>query len=83
MTNATWREMPTGNRDALEMTLDSLGWIGREHAAIVALCLATASSLDEEYTAAKSSSYLQALRMLRNSAPDGVAVDELETLMLR
>ena len=83
MTNATWREMPTGNRDALEMTLDSLGWIGKEHAAIVALCLATASSLDEEYTAAKSSSYLQALRMLRNSAPDGVAVDELETLMLR
>jgi hypothetical protein len=83
MTNATWREMPTGNRNALEMTLDSLNWIGKEHAAIVALCLATASSLDEEYTAAKSSAYLQGLRMLRNSAPDGVAVDELETLMLR
>jgi hypothetical protein len=83
MTNAGWREMPTGNRAALEMTLDSLGWIGREHAAIVALCLATASSLDDEYTAAKSSSYLQALRMLRNSAPDGAAIDELETLMLR
>jgi len=65
------------------MTLDKLGWIGNEHAAIVALCLATADSLDQEYTAAKSSSYLQGLRMLRNSAPDGVEVDALETLMLR
>lgn len=83
MTNGSWREMPTGNRNALEMTLDSLGWIGKEHAAIVALCLATATSLDEEYTAAKSSSYLQALRMLRNSAPDGVEIDALESLMLR
>jgi hypothetical protein len=83
MANASWRDIPTGNRDALEMTLDSLGWIGKEHAAIVALCLATASSLDDEYTAAKSSSYLQGLRMLRNSAPDGVEVDALETLMLR
>jgi len=80
---ANWRTMPTGNRKALEMTLDSLVWIGKEHAAIVALCLATASSLDDEYTAAKSSSYLQGLRMLRNSAPDGAPVDELETLMLR
>lgn len=83
MANASWRDMPTGNRNALEMTLDSLGWIGREHAAIVALCLATASSLDEEYTAAKSSSYLQALRMLRNSAPDHGDVDALEALMIR
>jgi hypothetical protein len=83
MTNASWRDMPTGNREALEMTLDSLGWIGKEHAAIVALCLATATSLDDEYTAAKSSSYLQALRMLRNSAPDGVEIDALESLMLR
>lgn len=83
MTNATWRDMPTGNRNALEMTLDSLGWIGREHAAIVALCLATASSLDDEYTAAKSSSYLQALRMLRNSAPDHGDIDALEALMIR
>jgi len=80
---ANWRTMPTGNRKALEMTLDSLVWIGKEHAAIVALCLATASSLDDEYTAAKSSSYLQGLRILRNSAPDGAPVDELETLMLR
>jgi hypothetical protein len=83
MTNATWRDIPTGNRMALEMTLDSLGWIGKEHAAIVALCLATASSLDDEYTAAKSSSYLQGLRMLRNSAPDGAPVDELEQLLTR
>jgi len=83
MANASWRDMPTGNRNALEMTLDSLGWIGREHAAIVALCLATASSLDEEYTAAKSSSYLQALRMLRNFAPDHGDVDALEALMIR
>lgn len=83
MTNASWRDIPTGNRKALEMTLDSLGWVGKEHAAIVALCLATADSLDQEYTAAKSSSYLQGLRMLRNSAPDGAPVDELETLMLR
>ena len=83
MTNSTWREMPTGNRNALEMTLDSLGWIGKEHAAIVALCLATASSLDDEYTAAKSSAYLQGLRMLRNSAPDGAPVDELEALLTR
>lgn len=83
MTNAGWREMPTGNRAALEMTLDSLGWIGKEHAAIVALCLATAASLDDEYTAAKSSSYLQGLRMLRNSAPDGAPVDELEQLLTR
>lgn len=83
MTNASWRDMPTQNRNALEMTLDSLGWIGREHAAIVALCLATASSLDEEYTAAKSSSYLQALRMLRNSAPDHGDIDALEALMIR
>jgi len=75
--------MPAGNREALEMTLDSLGWIGKEHAAIVALCLATASSLDDEYTAAKSSSYLQGLRMLRNSAPDGAPVDELEALLTR
>jgi hypothetical protein len=80
---ANWRSMPAGNREALEMTLDSLGWIGKEHAAIVALCLATASSLDEEYTAAKSSSYLQGLRMLRNSAPDGAPVDELEALLTR
>ena len=83
MTNASWRDMPTGNRNALEMTLDSLVWIGKEHAAIVALCLATASSLDEEYTAAKSSSYLQALRMLRNSAPDHGDIDALEALMIR
>lgn len=83
MTNASWRDMPTQNRNALEMTLDSLGWIGKEHAAIVALCLATASSLDEEYTAAKSSSYLQALRMLRNSAPDHGDIDALEALMIR
>jgi hypothetical protein len=83
MTDATWRDIPTGNRMALEMTLDSLGWIGKEHAAIVALCLATASSLDDEYTAAKSSSYLQGLRMLRNSAPDGAPVDELEQLLTR
>ena len=83
MATGTWRDMPTGNREALEMTLDSLGWIGREHAAIVALCLATAGSLDDEYTAAKSSSYLQALRMLRNSAPDGVEVDALEALLTR
>jgi hypothetical protein len=83
MTNASWRDMPTGNRNALEMTLDSLGWIGREHAAIIALCLATATSLDEEYTAAKSSSYLQALRMLRNSAPDHGDIDALEALMIR
>jgi len=80
---ANWRNMPAGNREALEMTLDSLGWIGKEHAAIVALCLATASSLDDEYTAAKSSSYLQGLRMLRNSAPDGAPVDELEALLTR
>jgi hypothetical protein len=83
MTTANWRSMPAGNREALEMTLDSLNWIGREHAAIVALCLATASSLDDEYTAAKSSSYLQGLRMLRNSAPDGAPVDELEALLTR
>jgi hypothetical protein len=80
---ANWREFPTGNRKALEMTLDKLGWIGSEHAAIVALCLATASSLDDEYSAAKASSYLQALRMLRNSAPDGVEVDALEALLTR
>jgi len=83
MTTANWRSMPAGNREALEMTLDSLVWIGKEHAAIVALCLATASSLDDEYTAAKSSSYLQGLRMLRNSAPDGAPVDELEALLTR
>jgi len=83
MTTANWRNMPAGNREALEMTLDSLGWIGKEHAAIVALCLATASSLDDEYTAAKSSSYLQGLRMLRNSAPDGAPIDELEALLTR
>jgi hypothetical protein len=83
MAHASWRDIPTGNRNALEMTLDSLVWIGAEHAAIVALCLATASSLDEEYTAAKSSSYLQALRMLRNSAPDGAPIDALEQLMTR
>jgi len=83
MANASWREIPTANRAALEMTLDSLGWIGKEHAAIVALCLATAASLDEEYTAAKSSSYLQGLRMLRMSAPDGAPVDELEALLTR
>lgn len=83
MANAGWRSMPSGNRAALEMTLDSLGWIGAEHAAIVALCLATAASLDDEYTAAKSSSYLQALRMLRNSAPDQGDVDALEALMIR
>jgi hypothetical protein len=75
--------MPTTNRKALEMTLDSLSWIGSEHAAIVALCLATASSLDDEYTAAKSSAYLQGLRMLRNSAPEGAPVDELEALLTR
>ena len=83
MENASWRAMPTGNRAALEMTLDSLGWIGKEHAAIIALCLATATSLDDEYTAAKSSSYLQALRMLRNSAPDHAEIDSLEALMIR
>lgn len=83
MTTANWRSMPAGNREALEMTLDSLVWIGKEHAAIVALCLATASSLDDEYTAAKSSSYLQGLRMLRNSAPDGAPLDELEALITR
>jgi hypothetical protein len=83
MANASWRDIPTGNRKALEMTLDSLGWVGKEHAAIVALCLATASSLDDEYTAAKSSAYLQGLRMLRNSAPDGAPVDELEALLTR
>ena len=48
MTHPAWRGMPTTNRMALEMTLDSLGWIGNEHAAIVALCLATATSLDDE-----------------------------------
>jgi hypothetical protein len=83
MATASWREIPTGNRKALEMTLDSLGWVGKEHAAIVALCLATASSLDDEYTAAKSSAYLQGLRMLRNSAPDGAPIDTLEQLMTR
>jgi hypothetical protein len=40
-------------------------------------------SLDDEYTAAKSSAYLQGLRMLRNSAPDGAPVDELEALLTR
>jgi hypothetical protein len=45
--------------------------------------LATAKSLDDEYTAAKSSSYLQGLRMLRNSAPDGAPVDALEALLTR
>jgi hypothetical protein len=83
MADASWRTFPTGNRAALEMTLDKLGWIGKEHAAIVALCLATASSLDDEYTAAKSSAYLQGLRMLRNSAPDGAPLDELEVLLTR
>lgn len=83
MAPASWREFPTGNRTALEMTLDRLGWIGEEHAAIVALCLATASSLDDDYTAAKSSSYLQALRMLRNSAPEHAEVDALEKLLTR
>ena len=83
MATASWRDIPTGNRKALEMTLDSLGWVGKEHAAIVALCLATASSLDDEYTAAKSSAYLQGLRMLRNSAPDGAPLDELEALLTR
>jgi hypothetical protein len=83
MTNASWRDIPTGNRKALEMTLDSLGWVGKEHAAIVALCLATASSLDDEYTAAKSSAYLQGLRMLRNSAPEHAEVDALEALLTR
>jgi hypothetical protein len=83
MTEATWRAFPTGNRKALEMTLDKLGWIGEEHAAIVALCLVTAESLDDEYTAAKSSSYLQALRMLRNSAPEAAEVDALEVLLRR
>ena len=83
MANASWRDIPTGNRKALEMTLDSLSWVGKEHAAIVALCLATAESLDQEYTAAKSSSYLQGLRMLRMSAPDGAPVDELEALLTR
>lgn len=83
MTHPAWRGMPATNRDALEMTLDALGWIGKEHAAIVALCLATATSLDDEYTAAKSSAYLQGLRMLRSSAPDGAPVDELEALLTR
>ena len=83
MTYPAWRGMPTTNRMALEMTLDSLSWIAGEHAAIVALCLATATSLDDEYTAAKSSAYLQGLRMLRNSAPDGAPVDELEALITR
>ena len=83
MTGTGWRAFPTGNRSALEMTLDKLGWIGEEHAAIVALCLATASSLDDDYTAAKSSSYLQALRMLRNSAPESAEVDALEVLLQR
>ncbi len=83
MADANWRTFPTANRAALEMTLDKLGWIGAEHAAIVALCLATADSLDQEYTAAKSSSYLQGLRMLRNSAPDGAPVDALEALLTR
>jgi hypothetical protein len=83
MTDSTWRDWPTGNRAALEATLDSLPWLESEHSAIVALLLSTASSLDEEYTAAKSSSYLQALRMLRNAAPEGQTVDPLDALLRR
>lgn len=83
MTNPNWREWPADNRTALESTLDALPWLTVEHAAIVALLLATASSLDEEYTAAKSSSYLQALRMLRNAAPEGQTVDPLDALLRR
>jgi len=83
MTNTTWREWPASNRMALEMTLDSLPWLNSEHTAIVALLLSTASSLDDEYTAAKSSSYLQALRMLRMAAPEGESVDPLDALLRR
>lgn len=78
-----WREFPANNRMALELTLDKLNWIDDSHAAIVALCLATAKSMDDEYTAAKASSYLQALRMLRSAAPDHVEVDALEKLLTR
>lgn len=83
MTNPNWREWPATNRAALEATLDSLPWLTAEHNAIVALLLSTADSLDEEYTAAKSSSYLQALRMLRNAAPEGQSVDPLDALLRR
>lgn len=83
MEQTNWREWPATNRTALESTLDALPWLTPEHNAIVALLLATASSLDEEYTAAKSSSYLQALRMLRNAAPEGQTVDPLDALLRR
>ncbi len=83
MDTSNWREWPATNRAALESTLDALPWLAIEHNAIVALLLATASSLDEEYTAAKSSSYLQALRMLRNAAPEGQTVDPLDALLRR
>jgi hypothetical protein len=83
MTESNWREWPATNRGALEATLDALPWLESEHSAIVALLLSTASSLDEEYTAAKSSSYLQALRMLRSAAPEGQTVDPLDALLRR
>lgn len=83
MTESNWRDWPASNRMALEATLDALPWLDSEHAAVVALLLSTASSLDEEYTAAKSSSYLQALRMLRNAAPEGQTVDPLDALLRR
>lgn len=83
MTTSNWREWPATNRGALESTLDALPWLNAEHNAVVALLLSTASSLDEEYTAAKSSSYLQALRMLRLAAPEGESVDPLDALLRR
>jgi hypothetical protein len=83
MTSTGWRSWPATNRKALEATLDALPWLEGEHNAIVALLLSTASSLDEEYTAAKSSSYLQALRMLRMAAPEGQSVDPLDELLRR
>lgn len=83
MTTTNWREWPATNRGALEATLDALPWLKPEHNAIVSLLLSTASSLDDEYTAAKSSSYLQALRMLRLAAPEGESVDPLDALLRR
>lgn len=83
MTTTGWRSWPATNRKALESTLDALPWLTAEHNAVVALLLATASSLDDEYTAAKSSSYLQGLRMLRLQAPEGESVDPLDALLRR
>lgn len=83
MTTSNWREWPATNRAALEASLDSLDWLTVEHSAVVALLLATASSLDEEYTAAKSSSYLQGLRMLRSAAPEGAETNPLDALLRR